>query len=69
MKILIAGMRGLAVETAKNIILSDPGQVDIYDPTKVNIKDLGSNFLLIQDDVDKKIPDEACVEKLSKLNS
>ena len=44
MKILIIGMRGLGVETAKNIILSGPGEVDIFDPTIVTIRDLGSNF-------------------------
>ena len=54
MKILIIGMRGLGVETAKNIILSGPGEVDIFDPSKVTIKDLGSNFLLTEEDVDKK---------------
>ena len=69
MKILIIGMRGLGAETAKNIILSGPGEVDIFDTTKVSIKDLGSNFLLSEEDVDKKNRDEACVEKLSKLNS
>ena len=35
MKILIIGMRGLGAETAKNIILSGPGEVDIFDTTKV----------------------------------
>ena len=39
MKILIIGMRGLGAETAKNIILSGPGEVDIFDTTKVSIKD------------------------------
>ena len=68
MKILIVGMRGLGVETAKNIILSGPGEVDIFDPTKVSIKDLGSNFFLSEADVDKKNRDEACLEKLAELN-
>ena len=69
MKILIIGMRGLGVETAKNIILSGPGEVDIFDPSKVTIKDLGSNFLLTEEDVAKKNRDEACAEKLSQYNS
>ena len=68
MKILIIGMRGLGIETAKNIILSGPGEVDIFDPTKVSIKDLGSNFFLSESDVGKKKRDEACVEKLAQLN-
>ena len=69
MKVLIVGMRGLGVETAKNIILSGPGEVDIFDPTKVTIKDLGSNFFLSEEDVNKKNRDEACLENLAKLNS
>ena len=68
MKVLIIGMRGLGVETAKNIILSGPGEVDIFDPSPVKINDLGSNFYLSEEDVDKKKRDEACVDKLAKLN-
>ena len=69
MKVLIVDMRGLGVETAKNIILSGIGEVDIYDPKIVNIKDLGSNFFLSEEDVAKKNRDEACLEKLAQLNS
>ena len=69
MKVLIVDMRGLGVETAKNIILSGIGEVDIYDPKIVNIKDLGSNFFLSEEDVGKKNRDEACLEKLAQLNS
>ena len=68
MKVLIVGMRGLGVETAKNIILAGPEEVDIYDPSLVKINDLGSNFFLSEDDVGKKNRDEACVSKLSELN-
>ena len=68
MKILIIGMRGLGIETAKNIILNGPGEVDIYDPSPVKINDLGANFYLSESDVNKKNRDEACLEKLSKLN-
>ena len=32
LKILILGMRGLGIEVAKNIILSGPQSVTIYDP-------------------------------------
>ena len=68
MKVLIVGMRGLGVETAKNIILSGPGEVDIFDPSLVKINDLGSNFFLSEEDVGKKKRDEACISKLSELN-
>ena len=69
MKILIIGMRGLGVETAKNIILNGPEEVDIFDPNLTEIKDLGSNFFLSENDVGKINRDEACLEKLAKLNS
>jgi ubiquitin-activating enzyme E1 len=68
MKVLIVGMRGLGVETAKNIILNGPGEVDIFDPTLVKINDLGSNFYLSEEDVGKKNRDDACLSKLSELN-
>lgn len=37
LKILIIGLRGLGVETAKNLILAGPGAVTLYDdePTEV----------------------------------
>ena len=68
LKVVIIGMRGLGIETAKNIILSGPAEVDIFDPSPVKIQDLGSNFYLSEEDVGKKNRDEACVKKLSKLN-
>ena len=68
MKVLIVGMRGLGVETAKNIILTGPGEVDIFDPSLVKINDLGSNFYLTEEDVGKKNRDDACLSKLSELN-
>jgi ubiquitin-activating enzyme E1 len=46
LNVLIVGMRGLGVETAKNLILAGPGSVTIYDPTLVRIEDLTANFYL-----------------------
>ena len=66
--VFIYGMRGLGIEVAKNIILNGCGKVSIYDPTIVKINDLGSNFYLTDDDVNKKRRDEACIDKLSELN-
>lgn len=48
MKVLISGMRGVGVETAKNLILAGPGAVHIHDNTPVAINDLASNFYLTQ---------------------
>lgn len=43
---LIVGMRGLGVETAKNLILAGPHWVDVWDNDVVNVRDLGANFYL-----------------------
>ena len=67
LKILIIGLRGLGVEIAKDIIVSGPNKVTIIDPNKVIIEDLGSNFYLSEKDIGKR-RDEACLEKLQKLN-
>ena len=68
LKVLIIGMRGLGVEVAKNIILSGPKSVTIYDEIFARINDLSSNFYLSEADVGKKKRDEACLKKLQELN-
>ena len=44
MDVFIIGLRGLGVETAKNLILAGPRSVCLYDPDVVRINDLGANF-------------------------
>ena len=68
LKLLIIGMRGLGIEISKNIILLGPQEIQIYDPEITKINDLGSNFYLTEDDIDKKRRDEASLNKLSELN-
>jgi ubiquitin-activating enzyme E1 len=67
LKILIIGLRGLGIEIAKNIIVSGPKSVTIFDPNKIEISDLGSNFYLSKKDIGKR-RDESCLNKLKKLN-
>ena len=67
LKILIIGLRGLGVEIAKDIIVSGPNKITIFDQNEVKIKDLGSNFDLSENDIGKR-RDQACLEKLQKLN-
>ena len=68
-KILIVGLRGLGIEVAKNIILSGPERVSLFDPEYVKINDLGSNFYLSNEDIQNKLRrDEACLKKLIELN-
>jgi ubiquitin-activating enzyme E1 len=67
LKILIIGLRGLGIEISKNIIVSGPKSVTIFDPNKTEINDLGSNFYLLEKDIGKR-RDESCLDKLKKLN-
>ena len=70
LKVLIIGLRGLGVEIAKNIILAGPNKVSIFDPEIININNLGANFYLTNEDFKiKKRRDEACIKKLSELNT
>ena len=68
LNVFIVGMRGLGVEVAKNIILSGPKSVTIYDQCLASINDLSSNFFISEADVGKKCRDEASLEKLKELN-
>lgn len=68
MEVYINGLRGLGIETAKNIILAGPKRVVIYDPTITSIRDLGSNFYLKDTDVGKVRRDEASLALLKELN-
>lgn len=68
MRVLIIGMRGLGVETAKNLILAGPGAVDIHDPEIVAIEDLGANFYLREEHVGKVRRDTASLDQLRELN-
>jgi len=68
LKIIIVGLRGLGIEIAKNLILTGPREVLVYDKNICKINDLGSNFYLNEDDVNKKTREEACYKKLRSLN-
>jgi len=67
MRVLISGLRGLGVETAKNLILAGPRTVAIHDDSPTEERDLGSNFYLKEADVGK--PRAACcLKSLRELN-
>ena len=69
LKILIIGLRGYGLEITKNIILSNPYKVAIFDDEICKINDLGCNYFLTKENVTKKERrDEACLKKLSDLN-
>ena len=68
LKVLIIGMRGTGIEIAKNLILSGVKQVKIYDENICQIRDLGNNFYLSEQNIGKK-RDISCLPKLKELNS
>jgi len=67
LKVLIVGLKGVGVETAKNIILAGPGAVTLYDLNPVELQDLGTNFFLKQEHVGKPRAN-CCVDMLCQLN-
>ena len=69
LNVLLVGVRGLGIETAKNLALAGPKSITLYDPTIVTINDLTSNFFLSADDVGKKSRAEGSVAQLKELNS
>ena len=68
LKVLILFVRGLGIEISKNIILSGPESVTIFDPNITEINDLNSNFYLKEEYVNKKRRDEAVINDLRHLN-
>lgn len=69
MHVLIVGLRGLGVETAKNIILAGPASVTLYDPHPIEWGDLSANFYLKEKDVGSKVSRaQASSTKLQELN-
>jgi len=69
MNIFIYGMRGVGIETAKNLILAGPKSLTIFDMSPTKINDLTANYFLTEEHVkNNKRRDEACFTNLSELN-
>lgn len=69
MNIFIYGMRGVGVETTKNLILAGPKNITIFDPNITKMNDLTSNYFLNEEDVHSNTRrDEASLQHLSSLN-
>ncbi|CAO1619344.1 unnamed protein product [Parajaminaea phylloscopi] len=49
--VLVAGLKGLGVEVAKNIALAGVKSVNVWDPAPVQISDLGTQFFLRPEDI------------------
>ena len=69
MNIFIYGLRGVGIETAKNLGLAGPKSLTIFDPNLTKINDLTSNYFLKEEDVIySKRRDEASLIHLKNLN-
>ncbi|CAD8204909.1 unnamed protein product [Paramecium pentaurelia] len=65
--IFIHNLNGLGIEIAKNIVLSGVKRLIIFDPTIVQLSDLGTNFYLNNEDINYR-RDERVLNKLKYLN-
>jgi ubiquitin-activating enzyme E1 len=68
LRVFIQGLKGIGIETAKNLILAGPKTVTLFDQETVSISDLGSNFYLKESDVGQKTRGEASLKDLTDLN-
>lgn len=68
LKILFVVLRGLGIEICDNLILAWTKEVSISDTNIYKINDLGSNFEINQDDINKKTLEDLCYEELKALN-
>src|SRR5271155_4580203 len=66
--ILIAGLKGLGTEIAKNIALAGVKSLALYDPERVVISDLSSQFFLHAEDIGKP-RDVVTVPRVAELNA
>ena len=53
LKVMVVGMGGIGMETAKNLTLAGPQAVTLCDDNPVKIQDLGANFYLSVSSVGK----------------
>lgn len=69
MRVIIVGMRGVGVETAKNLSLQGAGGITLVDSAVAAVEDVGSNFFISETDVlSSKSRAEICAPKLRELN-
>jgi len=66
--VLVAGLKGLGVEIAKNIALAGVKSLTLYDPHPAAIADLSSQFFLHAEDVGKPRA-EVTAPRVAELNS
>lgn len=68
LKVLIIGLRGVGIETAKNLTLAGPKTITLVDNNITQIADLGANFFLKEEHVGKVPRAQACAKSVNELN-
>ena len=68
LNIFISGLRGVGIETAKNLILAGPNSITLHDDNKVSLRDLGTNQFLSFSDINHSTRAQASFKGLHKLN-
>ncbi|EUD69110.1 ubiquitin-activating enzyme E1 [Plasmodium inui San Antonio 1] len=70
LNILIVNVKSVGLECAKNLILSGPKSVCIYDNDICQVSDIGVNFYIDEEDVKNKVTrSDAVIKQLQELNS
>lgn len=68
MKVLIVGVKGVGIETAKNTALGGVHTLTLFDPEPATVRDLGANFFITEADIGK--PRAAvCAPRVAELNA
>jgi len=68
MKVLVVGLNGVGIESAKNLVLAGPGAITLVDDTIVAPRHLGTNFYLSEKDIGNTTRASACAPHLQALN-
>ena len=69
MRVLVYGLRGVGIETCKNLALQGAGAITLVDSETAQMKDTGCNFFIFEDDVKQKnMRADACAPRLRELN-
>ncbi|CAI7723596.1 ubiquitin-activating enzyme E1, putative [Plasmodium vivax] len=70
LNVLIVNVKSVGLECAKNLILSGPKSVCIYDNEVCQMPDVGVNFFINEEDVAKQVTrSDAVIKHLQELNS
>lgn len=70
LRVLVTGMNGLGIESAKNLILAGPKAVSLWDPTKVTDADYEFNYYLKPEHINSGLNRAESVAKpMAELNS